>query len=84
MDFRAGSSPVARTKDKREAKASRLSLVKERSGLEPIAEELSGGQFLPPVQTLVATSIFCPGWGRKCKSSPVARTISSVHNGFDR
>jgi len=22
--------------------------------------ELSGGQFLPPVQTLVATSIFCP------------------------
>ena len=29
------------------------------SGLEPIAVELSGGQFLPPVQTLVATSIFC-------------------------
>ena len=28
-------------------------------GLEPIAEELSGGQFLPPAQTLVATSIFC-------------------------
>ena len=28
-------------------------------GLEPIAEELSGGQFLPPVQTLVATLIFC-------------------------
>jgi len=28
-------------------------------GLEPIAVELSGGQFLPPVQTLVATSIFC-------------------------
>ena len=28
------------------------------SGLEPIAVELSGGQFLPPVQTLVATSIF--------------------------
>jgi len=29
-------------------------------GLEPIAVELSGGQFLPPVQTLVATIIFCP------------------------
>jgi hypothetical protein len=28
-------------------------------GREPIAEELSGGQFLPPVQTLVATLIFC-------------------------
>ena len=27
-------------------------------GREPIAEELSGGQFLPPVQTLVATLIF--------------------------
>jgi len=26
-------------------------------GLEPIAVELSGGQFLPPVQTLVATMI---------------------------
>ena len=24
-------------------------------GFEPIAVELSGGQFLPPVQTLVAT-----------------------------
>ena len=29
-----------------------------KTGIEPIAEELSGGQFLPPVQTLVATSIF--------------------------
>ena len=28
------------------------------NGLEPIAAELSGGQFLPPVQTLAATSIF--------------------------
>jgi len=27
------------------------------SGLEPIAVELSGGQFLQPVQTLVATII---------------------------
>ena len=32
-----------------------------RSGLEPIAVELSGGQFLPPVQKLVATSIFAFG-----------------------
>ena len=30
-------------------------------GREPIAEELSGGQFLPPVQTLVATLIFANG-----------------------
>jgi len=29
-------------------------------GLEPIAEQLSGGQLLPPVQTLVATFIFSP------------------------
>ena len=63
------------TKDKREALASRLSLVKERSGLEPIAEELSGGQFLPPVQTLVATLIFArPTQGQKGKSSPVTGT----------
>ena len=31
------------------------------SELEPIAVELSGGQFLPPVQTLVATLIFAKG-----------------------
>ena len=30
-------------------------------GIEPIAVELSGGQFLQPVQTLVATSIFSVG-----------------------
>jgi len=30
-------------------------------GLEPIAVELSGGQFLQPVQTLVATLILPPG-----------------------
>ena len=29
-------------------------------GLEPIAVELSGGQFLPPVQKLVATLILPP------------------------
>ena len=28
--------------------------------------------------------LFCSPMGAKCKSSPVARTISSVHNGFDR
>ena len=28
------------------------------NGLEPIAVELPGGQFLPPVQTLVATIVF--------------------------
>ena len=32
-----------------------------KTGHEPIAEELSGGQFLPPVQTLVATLIFAIG-----------------------
>ena len=31
------------------------------AGFEPIYMELSGGQFLPPVQTLVATSIFAKG-----------------------
>ena len=31
------------------------------AGREPIAVELSGGQFLPPVQTLVATFIFTGG-----------------------
>ena len=31
------------------------------AGLEPIAEELSDGQFLPPVQKLVATLIFACG-----------------------
>ena len=33
----------------------------KETGLEPIAVELSGGQFLPPVQTLVATLIFTYG-----------------------
>ena len=42
------------------------------AGLEPIAVELSGGQFLPPVQKLVATLIFArPTQGQTCKSSPV-------------
>ena len=41
------------------------------AGFEPIAVELSGGQFLPPVQTLVASSIFAK---RKCISNPVIRT----------
>ena len=37
--------------------------------------ELSGGQFLPPVQTLVATLIFARlPQGQKCKSSPVTAT----------
>ena len=55
------------------------------AGLEPIAVELSGGQFLPPVQKLVATLIYARlTQGQKCKSSPVTGTISSVHNGFDR
>ena len=31
------------------------------TGIEPIAVELSGGQFQPPVQTLVATIIFAKG-----------------------
>ena len=38
-------------------------------GLEPIYMELSGGQFLPPVQTLVATFIFAKG--ENAKSSPI-------------
>ena len=42
-------------------------------GLEPIAVELSGGQFLPPVQTLVATLNFAPS-EQNCISSPFRRT----------
>jgi len=45
------------------------------AGFEPIAVELSGGQFLPPVQTLVATLIFAT---RKCISNPVIQT--KTHN----
>ena len=33
----------------------------QTNGLEPIYMELSGGQFLPPVRTLVATIIFAIG-----------------------
>jgi len=36
--------------------------------------QYASGILLPPVQKLVATIIFCPGWGRKCISSPVIRT----------
>ena len=70
MGNRAGSSPVARTKHKREAEASLLCLVKEKQDLNPSkcnADErcrrrLDG-----------AEPYFSPT-GRKCKSSPVART----------
>ena len=43
------------------------------NGLEPIAVELSGGQFLPPVQTLVATSIFAKGENANRVRSPIFR-----------
>ena len=46
------------------------------AGLEPIAVELSGGQFLPPVQKLVATLIFArPTQGQKCKRVPFGNRI---------
>ena len=32
----------------------------QTTGLEPISMQLSGGQLLPPVQTLVASVILCP------------------------
>lgn len=44
-------------------------LLQVTDGLEPIAAEVSGGHFLQPVQTLVATLIFSPK-ERKCISSP--------------
>ena len=47
-------------------------------GLEPIIKQLSGGQLLPPVQTLVATFIFSPE-GRKCTSSPTRGAKNPVH-----
>ena len=43
-------------------------LLSKEDGLEPIAVELSGGQFLPPVQTLVATFVFAP-WGKYATES---------------
>ena len=46
-------------------------LFSQVAGLEPIAEKLSCGQFLPPVQTLVATLIFAK---RKSISSPASAT----------
>jgi len=45
------------------------------AGFEPITMELSGGQFLPPVQTLVATSIFAM---RKCISNPVFLLYATI------
>ena len=46
--------------------------VKE-TGVEPIAVELSGGQFLTPVQTLVATIIFAFGKNatQRLSSAPI-------------
>jgi len=44
------------------------SFLVRATGLEPIAEELSGGQFLPPVQTLAATLIFCQRQKMQIKS----------------
>ena len=45
--------------------------------------QVSGGP-LPPRAGPRRTFILFPQRGREGKSSPVARTISSVHNGFDR
>ena len=48
------------------------------NGLEPIAVELSGGQFLPPVQKLVATIISAPMWGRNANESRHLGQISTM------
>ena len=62
MRIRAGAFHQVRYEypyqEKRDPKWGLAFLFVRGSGLEPIAVELSGGQFLPPVQTLVATSIF--------------------------
>ena len=57
--FAAVTSPLDSNGQPCRFKSFRLSLLfsEDKMGLEPIAEELSGGQFLTPVQTLVATFI---------------------------
>jgi len=45
---------------------------------EPIAVQLSGGQLLTPVQTLVATFIFFRHCERKCKSNPPSHLGNSA------
>ena len=61
--FAAVTSPLDSNGQPCRFKSFRLSLLfsEDKIGLEPIAEELSGGQFLTPVQTLVATLIFAFG-----------------------
>jgi len=46
-------------------------------GFEPIAVQHAGGMLLPPVQKLVATSIFFCQSERKCKSNPPSPTRKS-------
>ena len=70
----AGSNPVIRTIKPRKVFTFLGLIFSIETGFEPIAAELSGGQFLPPVQTLVATLIFAE---RKCISNPVIRTIKA-------
>ena len=55
-----GSSPASATRKEKVIPTGWLFsfLFSQGAGLEPIYMELSGGQFLPPVQTLVATTIF--------------------------
>ena len=50
-----------------------LSFLFGWQGLEPIAEQLSGGQFLQPVQKLVATLIFAKGKNAYQVLSPVSK-----------
>ena len=72
MGNRAGSSPVARTKQRKRGLAPLfLCFCSEKTGLEPIAAQGSGGALLPPVQTLAATIIFANGKNAYQVLSPV-------------
>jgi hypothetical protein len=50
------------------------------AGLEPIAVELSGGHLLPPVQTLVATSISFPPQGNEMQIESGHRHFVTVNS----
>jgi len=70
-----GSNPTSSTKRKPHPKGWGFSFgMVFEIGLEPILREVSSGHFLPPVQTLVATSIFCHRQKKQIESYIVHHT----------
>lgn len=57
-------------------------LFSQGAGLEPIAEQVSGGHLLKPVQTLVSTSIFATGENANRVLPPQPKKLPGICYGY--